>query len=168
MKVGLGYGMALSKRFAVGVQMDYLHTSIGNNYGSQGIFTFEMGIMAQLTDDVSLGAHVFNPIQAKLNDYNEEKTPSLLKLGLQWKLDENFTAAAEVQSDIDHAMVFCGGLEYRIKEILYTRIGLSNNPNIFSFGVGLKMNSFQLDFSSSMHQTLGYSPQIALIYLIHK
>jgi len=163
-KVGLGYGMALSERFAVGVQMDYLHTAIGNNYGSQGLFTFEVGLMAKINDDINLGVHIFNPIKVKLNEYNDERIPALMKLGIQWSLADNFIAAAEVQSDINNPIVLRGGLEYRIKEILYTRIGISNNPSIFSFGVGLQMKSFRLDFSSSMHQVLGYSPQISLIY----
>jgi hypothetical protein len=167
-KLGLAYGMPLSKRLAIGVQMDYLTTSIGNNYGSVGVFTFELGLMAKISDDLTLGAHIFNPIQTKLNDYNGEKIPSLLKIGLQWKLDKDFTAALEAQSDIDNKLVLRGGLEYRIKDILYTRIGISNNPTIFSFGVGLQMKAFRLDFSSSMHQTLGYSPQLSLIYQMDK
>lgn len=167
-KYGLAYGILLSKRLALGVQMDYLSTSIGNNYGSVGVFTFEVGLMAKISDELTLGAHVFNPIQAKLDDYNEEKIPPLMKIGLQWKLDKNFTAAFEAQSDINNAVVLRGGLEYRIKKILYTRIGISNNPTIFSFGVGLQMKSFRLDFSSSMHQTLGYSPQLSLVYQMDK
>ncbi len=167
-KFGLAYGLLLSKRLALGVQMDYLTTNIGNNYGSVGLFTFEIGLMAKVSEDLTLGAHIFNPIQVKLNDYNGEKIPSLLKIGLQWRLDKNFTAAMEAQSDIDNKIVMCGGLEYRIRDILYTRIGISNNPSIFSFGVGLQMKAFRIDFSSSMHQTLGYSPQLSLIYQMDK
>ncbi len=167
-KLGLAYGLPLSNRLALGVQMDYLSTNIGNNYGSMGVFTFEIGLMAKISDELTLGAHVFNPIQVKLNDYNNERIPPLMKIGLQWKLDNSFTAAFEAQSDINHPVVLRGGLEYRIKGVLYTRIGISNNPTIFSFGVGLQMKSFRLDFSSSMHQVLGYSPQLSLIYQMDK
>ena len=167
-KIGLAYGMALSKRFAVGVQLDYLNTAIGNNYGSKSVYTFEIGFMTLITEDITLGVHVFNPIQAKFNDYNNERLALLMKIGLNWKLSENFIAAAEVNSDIANNLIFRGGLEYRIKKILYARIGLSNNPNIFSFGVGLQFNSLRLDFSSSMHQVLGYSPQLSLIYQLKK
>ena len=163
-KIGLAYGMALSERFAVGVQMDYLRTSIGNEYGSKDIFTFEVGIMSKITDEIVLAAHIFNPIQAKLSDYDNERIPALLKIGVEWKLADNFTALAEVQSDIDNELAVIGGLEYRIKDILYTRIGVGSGPNIFSFGVGLDFKNFRLDFSSSMHQSLGYSPQISFYY----
>lgn len=167
-KLGLAYGLPLSKLFAIGVQMDYLSTNIGNNYGSVGVFTFEIGLMAKINDEITLGAHVFNPIQSKLDDYNQEKIPTLMKIGLQWKLDKDFIAAVEAQSDIDNAIVIRGGLEYRIMDILYTRIGISNNPTIFSFGIGIQIQTFRIDFSSSMHQVLGYSPQLSLIYQMDK
>ncbi len=167
-KIGLGYGMALSEKFAVGVQMDYLRTYIGGDYGSVNIFTFEVGIMSKITDEVTLGAHIFNPIQAKLNDYDNERISALMKLGLEWKLSENFIALAEVQSDIDSELAIIGGLEYRIKKILYTRIGVGTGPNMFSFGVGLNYKNFKLDFSSSLHQLLGYSPQVSLFYQFNK
>ncbi len=167
-KIGLGYGMALSEKFAVGVQLDYLRTYIGGDYGSANIFTFEVGLMSKITKDLTLGAHIFNPIQAKLTDYNDERISALMKLGLEWKLSENFIALAEVQSDIDNEMSIIGGLEYRIKEILYTRVGIGTGPNMFSFGVGLNLKHFKLDFSSSMHQLLGYSPQLSLYYQFNK
>jgi hypothetical protein len=167
-KIGFAYGMPLSKRLAFGVQLDYLHTAIGEQYGGIGLVTFEAGLLYEISSKVKLGAHVFNPVQAKLNDYNDERLPMLLKMGLNWTLSEDFMAAVEVQSDIDHDLVFRVGLQYAIGETLYTRIGMSNNPNTFTFGVGLKMEDFTLDFSSSMHQVLGYSPQIGLHYQIKK
>ena len=65
-------------------------------------------------------------------------------------------------------MVLKAGLEYCIIDILYARVGISNNPNIVSFGAGLHLGNFRLDFSSSMHQVLGYSPQFSLIYELDK
>jgi hypothetical protein len=166
-KYALAYGLALSPRLALGVQLDYLQTSIGNNYGKTGALTFEVGLMAKITDDITLGAHVFNPIQVEIADYNQERILPLMKLGAQWKLDKKFTAAAEIQSDIEHDLVLRGGLEYQIIDVLYTRIGISNNPNIFSFGVGFKWTDIYLDFSYAMHQVLGFTPQVSVVYRKH-
>ena len=163
-KISLAYGMQLGKRFAIGAQLDYLHTYIAEEYGSKGVVTFELGMMAKITDELTLGAHVFNPIRAKLADYNDERIPTILTLGLNWTLSKDFTAAIEAESDMNHPLVLKAGLEYNIMDLMYARIGISNNPNIFSFGVGLHFAGFKLDFSSSMHQVLGYSPQISAIY----
>lgn len=164
-KIGLAYGMQLGKRFSVGAQLDYLNTYIAQNYGSKGVVTFEVGVMAKITDDVTMGAHVFNPISAKLAEYDDERIPTLLSLGLNWDLSNDFTAAVEAQSDMDHPLILKAGLEYNIMDLLYVRIGLSNNPNVFTFGAGLYYKGFRLDFSSSMHQVLGYSPQMSAQYL---
>lgn len=163
-KIGLAYGMKLGKRFALGVQMDYLHTFIAENYGSKSMFTFEIGLMTKITDELTLGAHVYNPIRTQISSYNDERIPTILKLGLNWDLSKDFTAAIEAESDMNNPLVLRAGLEYNIMDLMYARVGISNNPNIFSFGVGLYFGGFKLDFSSSMHQVLGYSPQFSAIY----
>jgi hypothetical protein len=163
-KIGLAYGIQLGKRFALGVQLDYLNTFIAENYGNHNMFTFEIGLMTKITDELTLGAHIYNPIRTQISEYNDERLPTLLKLGLNWDLSKDFTAAVEAESDMNHPLVLKAGLEYNIMDLMYARIGVSNNPNIFSFGVGLYFGGFKLDFSSSMHQVLGYSPQISAIY----
>ncbi|RLD67743.1 MAG: hypothetical protein DRI84_01645 [Bacteroidetes bacterium] len=164
-KVGLAYGMKLGKRFALGVQMDYLHTFIAENYGSKSMLSFEIGLMTKITDELTLGAHIFNPIRTQISEYNDERIPTILKLGLNWDLSKDFTAAIEAESDMNNPLMLRAGLEYNIMDLMYARIGVSNNPNVFSFGVGLYLGGFKLDFSSSMHQILGYSPQISASYL---
>jgi hypothetical protein len=44
------------------------------------------------------------------------------------------------------------------------RGGISTNPGIYSFGFGVDYKKLRVDFSSSVHNVLGYSPQISLIY----
>ena len=167
-KIGLGYGKKLSERFSAGIQLDYINIYIGDNYGSKGLFTFELGILAKATDKINIGAHVFNPIRAKIMDYNDERLPVVMNLGVQWKANKYFVFSAEAESDINSKMILKTGIEYRIIDMLYARIGISNNPNIVSFGAGLHLGNFRLDFSSSMHQVLGYSPQFSFIYELDK
>ena len=167
-KIGLAYGKTLAKNFAVGVQLDYLNMFLADNYGNRSMFTFELGLLAKVTDEINIGAHVFNPIRVKLANYNEERLPLAMNLGMQWKASDNFMLSAEVESDILNRAVFKFGLEYMITDMIYARAGISNNPNIFTFGAGLHIANFRLDFSSSMHQILGYSPQFSLIYDMDK
>ncbi len=167
-KAGLGYALRLNDFLGVGVQLDYWNTAIGNDYGSKSLFTFEVGVMAKVSSKINLGVHVFNPIRAQYNTYDDERLESLYKLGLQWEIAENLNFVAEAQSNIDNKLFVGGGVEYRILEILYARIGMGTHPEIFSFGFGLKLQSFHLDFSSSYHQVLGYSPQVSMHYVFNK
>jgi len=167
-KFGLGYAKKLSERFSAGLQLDYINIYIADNYGTKGLFTFELGLFAKATENIHIGAHVFNPIRAKLIAYNDERLPVVMNLGIQWTASENFIFSAEAESDINNKLILKTGLEYRIIDMLYARLGISNNPNMVSFGAGLHLGNFRIDFSSSMHQVLGYSPQFSFIYELDK
>ncbi len=163
-KIGIAYGRKLSEKISVGVQLDYLNTYIADNYGNGNFFTFEIGFIAKLNKKINLGAHVFNPIMVKLNDYQDERIPAILNLGVEYRASQKFRALLEVESDIYNSPIFKAGAEYMATDMLFIRAGLSNNPNIYSFGFGLKINTIKLEFSSTMHQILGYSPQFSFVY----
>ena len=61
-------------------------------------------------------------------------------------------------------MEFRSGVEYKLGRIAYARIGVSTNPARYTFGFGLEMKKLTVDLSSSIHQQLGYSPQVSLQY----
>lgn len=163
-KIGLAYAKSFGKRFAAGLQFDYLGTHIAENYGNKSAFTFEIGVIAKLTDNVNIGAHFFNPVNAKFNDYNNEKIPSVIKLGINYTFSQKLLIACETEKNINYDAILKLGMEYKILPFANARIGISNNPNIFSFGFGIEHKQFNIDFSSSVHQILGYSPQLSLIY----
>ena len=163
-KIGLAYAKSFGKIFSAGLQLDYLKTSLADNYGSKNAFTFELGILAKLSQNVSLGAHIFNPVNAKFNDYNNEKIPSVFKLGINYTLSEKLIIAIESEKNIQYDPSFKAGFEYKLIKFVYLRLGISNNPTISTFGFGIDYHQFTLDFSSYIHQYLGYSPQFSFIY----
>lgn len=163
-KVGLAYARSFGDLLAIGVQLDYLHTSIGENYGNKGVVTFEIGLLSKINEHLNIGAHIFNPVQAKLTDYNNERIPATIRLGAAYAFDENILVSAEAEKDTQMDPNFKLGLEYRIIEQIYVRGGISTNPGLYSFGFGLDFKKLKIDFSSSIHSVLGYSPQISLIY----
>jgi hypothetical protein len=163
-KIGIAFGKALGENFSAGIQLDYLSTHIGENYGKSSAFAGEIGIQAKPWKNLTVGAHLFNPTRAKLADYNNERTPTILRLGIDYKFSDKVFVAVETEKDIDHKAVFKTGLEYHPAEVLYLRAGISTNPALSSFGFGLKLKQFRLDFASSFHSVLGYTPQMGLLY----
>ena len=163
-KIGLAYAKSFGKSFSTGLQLDYLGTSLGDNYGSKSAFTFEVGILAKLSYNVTLGAHFFNPINAKFNDYNNEKIPSVFKLGINYSFSDNLIVAIESEKNINFDPIIKAGFEYKVIQFACVRVGISNNPTICTFGFGIEYHQFNFDFASSIHQTLGYSPQFSLVY----
>jgi len=163
-KAGLAFAKNLGAKISVGIQLDYLSTYIADDYGSRNTLAAEAGILAEPFDKFKIGVHVFNLTSAKLADYDDERIPVIFRLGASYSFSEKVLLCAETEKDISTEANFKAGIEYHPIEQLYLRGGITSDPLLSSFGFGLKLKKFTLDFSSSFHQTLGFTPQLALSY----
>ena len=164
-KIGLAYARSFSKYFRIGLQLDYLITTLGNNYGSTGNITFELGIQSDLSENFTLGAWVYNPIMTQLSDYDNEKIPATFKFGLLWNTSKSFLTTIEAEKTTSIApIIIRGGLEYNIHDNYFFRSGFSTYQEIFSFGLGFKIKHIKFDLSTIMHESLGFSLQGSMIF----
>jgi len=163
-KVGLAFAKALGEKFSMGVQLDYLSTYI-SEYGSKSAVTFEGGILAKVTKELKIGAHIYNPLRVKMGVYREEKLPTIMKIGLAYQPSQKIIFALETEKDIDLKPVVKAGIDYKIVEKFSLRGGISTNPINASFGFGVNLKKIKIDFSSSFHQQLGYTPKMGLTYV---
>ncbi|MBA3899319.1 MAG: hypothetical protein H0X62_03770 [Bacteroidetes bacterium] len=163
-KAGLAYAMTFSEKISAGVQLNYLNTFIGDGYGSRNMISAEAGVMAELADGLTLGAHIYNPTRARISHYDNERVPTIMRLGLNYKLSEKVLLCVETLKDTEHKPMFKVGMEYQVVENVFIRAGVSSNPALSTFGFGFNLKQFKLDFASSVHSVLGYSPQIGLNY----
>lgn len=165
MKIGLAYARSFGQYFRIGLQLDYLKTTLGEDYGTKSNITFELGIQSDVTESLTIGAYVYNPIQVKLADYNNEKIPAVFRLGVGWKISKNFFATIEAEKNtVINPIILRGGLEYSIKEKFFLRAGFTTMQEIFSMGFGINIKFLRFDISAVMHQSLGFSPQSSLIF----
>ncbi len=166
-KIGLAYAMAFSERISAGVQLDYIYSHMGDNYGNIGLLTFEVGLRAKIYKELVLAVHVFNPANLRLVKGNSEHIPLIYKIGLSYSFADKALIATEVEKDMNFKPVFKAGAEYKVARPVCLRIGIATNPMSYSFGVGFEFYKFKLDISASRHPQLGFSPQASLIYEIH-
>ncbi len=167
-KIGLSYGMKFSDKISGGLSINYHNLSIANNYGTKSSLTFELGIIANVIENLQLGFHLFNPSQAKLNDYQDEIIPTVVKLGLRYDFSKKVYVNAEVEKDIDLKPIYKIGVEYHPIDILYIRTGISSNPSLPAIGFGVDVKNFRFDFSSSFHPVLGATPAFGIVYTVNK
>lgn len=164
-KIGITYARAFSKKLRIGLQLDYIQTTLGNNYGSKGNVTFELGIQSDITEKVTIGAWVFNPIMVKLAEFDNEKLPAVFRLGMVWHISDIFLATLEAEKNTAISPItFRGGLEYELKNRFFFRTGFSTRKEIFSFGFGIYIKQLTFNISAIMHESLGFSPQSSLIF----
>jgi len=161
---GLAYAMKLGDRFAAGIQLDYIGTAIGEDYGKHSNFTFDAAVMVKLTGELTFGVHTFNPVHVKIAEYNNERIPVILNASFGYTFSDKLLLTAEAYKNSEYPLEFRTGAEYKLGRIAYARIGLTTNPARYTFGFGLEMKKLTLDLSSSIHTQLGYSPQVSLQY----
>lgn len=165
-KAAIGYGKKLSDVISAGIQIDYISTSIAEDYGSKSAFTFELGFIAKITQSLTAGAHIFNPIRAKLAEYNDEKIPSIARLALSYKFNDKCTLLAQSDKDFDKDFSFKSGIEYQVAKPLCLRAGINSKPTLLAFGLGINLGDFVIDIATDYHQVLGYSPTVGICYKV--
>lgn len=163
-KYGLSFAKAFGENISAGVQLDYLTTNIAEGYGKKNAIAGEAGVQARLVKGLTIGMHIFNPTRTRLAKYDDERIPTILRLGLDYKFSQKLIVAIETEKDINYKAVFKAGLEYLPIKELYLRAGISTNPALSSFGFGLNLKQFKLDIAASYHSVLGVSPQVGLKY----
>ncbi|MDF1672804.1 MAG: hypothetical protein P1U41_04830 [Vicingaceae bacterium] len=163
-KAGVSYGQRFGDNFSLGVQINYLNTKLNQDYGSKNSLTGAIGFIAKLNKEITMGVHIYNPTRSKLAEYDTEKIPTIMKLGLDYRFSKKVMVGVETEKDLNYNAIVKAGIEYHITEIFYLRGGISTSPTLSSFGFGLQMKNFKMDVSSSFHQTLGLTPGISLIY----
>jgi len=166
-KIGLAFGKSFGEKISAGISMDYLSTNI-SEYGKKNSFVAEAGIQVKPIKNLTLGVHIFNPTKTKLASYNDERIPTIMRLGIDYKFSEKVFVAVETEKDIEKKAMVKAGLEYKLIKELYLRAGVSSNPSLSCFGIGINLKQFKLDISSTYHSTLGFSPQVGLIYEFEK
>lgn len=163
-KYGIAFSKAFGSIFSAGVQMNYFNTKIAEGYGSTGAALAEMGIQAKLTKNLTLGSHLFNPAKTKLADYNNERIPTIMRLGIDYKFSEKVFVATEIQKDIINKPILKLGVEYNPRKEIYLRTGFSTNPATSTIGFGLLLKKLKFDFASSFDSVLGFTPHAGLTF----
>lgn len=162
--VGLAYARNLGKYFSAGLQFDYLYYHQSEDYGNNGAFVMEIGLIAKPVEGLLIGAHVYNPGQARLSNNTDERVPTCMRFGIGYHFSELVLLAVESEKETDaHARFKCG-LEYQPVKNLFLRTGFASEPDEFSVGVGYTFRNFTTDIAFSTHQYLPLSTQIALKY----
>jgi hypothetical protein len=163
-KAGIGFGKKLADFLRFGIQLNYMHTYISENYGNRGKVTFETGILATPVQHFTVGFHVFNPLHTYISNNINEHIPTIIRAGIGYEFNKTTRLTIETQKDIDQKPVFKFGGEHLLFDFLYIRTGIMHNPVKYSFGLGIEYKGFYGDIGFISHPELGYSPHLSIYY----
>lgn len=164
-RLGINYARKLGEPIGVALQLDFQSLDLGE-FGSSSIFTFDLSVYYEVLDNLIIGAHIYNPLQSSygLSLGGSEQSSGQMDLGLSYRISEKVLVGAGFEKDVDHNGRFKGGIEYGIIPVLDLRLGFSSQPDMPTFGFGLNLKDFEIDFSAEVHQPLGISPSFSIGY----
>lgn len=152
---------------SLGLQLEYAQTNIFE-VGTKSNLMLNFGGMAQITPSLRFGASVKNINQAKLADYQDQRLPTVMKIGLSYLVYQKLNLHVEIEKDVIQAPRYKFGIEYAIIEKFKARTGINVQPFMAFFGVGYQIHNFQFDYALSYHEKLGFSHGISLNYFFGK
>jgi hypothetical protein len=161
---GVSCGLKLSEKISAGVQIDYFSEKTSGEYDNNKCITFETGLIAEASDNIRIGIHLFNPV---LNSLRKSKQPVSLTVGAGIILSKILFAGAETEMCSTGNLVLRTGFEYEAVKNLWLRAGYSTNNNSFCFGTGYQSGMVKIDIGFATHQTLGVTSSLSLIFKIH-
>jgi hypothetical protein len=160
-KASITYGRKLLENFAIGAGFNYYNFNI-ENFGSKGIFSFDMGVQTIFMKDFMVGFHVSNPMQPNIN--TTDKLSSKYRVGLSYNVSKKAIFHSEVEKEDSYGTNLKIGIQYFIANNIGISLGTATLPQKFAFGVNYKIDIFAIDLGVNYHQTLGFLPAITFIY----
>jgi hypothetical protein len=166
-RAGLAFGKSFGHRFSAGIQIDYLMIHQSAGYGNMHTVVPEGGMLAQPIDDFYIGFHIFNPLQQHFSQCKEQVIPSVMQIGIGYRIIDNIFLSVEAEKEMKEKQVIKAGFEYEMIQHLNLRLGVSTAKIArYAIGIGYVYKKISLDFAISHHTWLGFTPYVTLAYTV--
>jgi hypothetical protein len=162
-QLGFAFARLLGKKLAASLQFDYFAVRFPENDHARGFATFEAGLLFQASEQISFGAHLFNPVQAGIKTSGEtQKMPGVVRFGGHYQFPEMVIIAIEAEQPFNGQMVIKSGIEFSPAKNLALRFGVSGKPANYTAGVGYRVGKIITDIGFGYHGNLGITPSISI------
>jgi hypothetical protein len=152
---------------SLGLKINYLQYR-AEGLGTNTAFTVSFGGLAELTSQISVGAHIVNINQPVINPSTGERIPTRLVAGLGFKPSTKIVIGAEIEKDLQYPPLLKAGIEYQFLKKVAFRTGFSIHPEVAFFGTGFKGNKFDIDYALEVNDPLGFVHQATVAYRLKR
>lgn len=166
LSMGMAYARSFGGRFAVGTRAN-LHQIHIPRYANSHTYSIDLGMQYKVDSLWCLGLAFGNLSQSSHPNEMHAQLPARASVGATYRLSQELLVGIDYVRLIDErGQDVRFGLEYAMGRVLALRGGTALNPLVQFTGIGLAWQKFKLDFSTSVHQQLGLSPQLFLGYAL--
>jgi hypothetical protein len=162
-QLGLAFARMLGKKMAASVQFDYFSAHFPENERAHGFATFEAGVLFKASEQISLGVHLFNPVQAGIKTSSGvQKMPAIARIGGHYQFPEMVLIAFEAEQQFNGPLLVKSGIEFMPVKNLALRFGVSGKPVNYTAGIGYRTGKIITDIGFGYHGNLGVTPSISI------
>jgi hypothetical protein len=151
----------------LGIRASYYQMRI-EDFGTANAFMVDLGAIVELVPRLSFATYISNFTVSKLNDGDGTKLPVLMKAGLSYRPTDDIRFNLDIHKDVEYDAQLKAGLEYRIIEKFFVRMGVNSDPFRACFGGGMKFGRFQIDYAATSHRFLGLAHQASVAFRYQK
>jgi hypothetical protein len=144
-----------------GVQAGF-RSAAASGYTSQNSINIEGGIIFQLSEQLRLGFHVFDPVALKIK-YNDLPVTSF-SAGIGYDGSGDFHFEILLQKEERLPVNVCAAIHYAVGETIFFRMGISCTTPIIFAGAGCMLQNIRVDAIATYHPYLGITPAIAFVF----
>lgn len=155
--LSLGYALNL-------YSLEFGRSVEGEALGSAHTFGLNIGVLAGLWQRTRLGfmaGNINNPQMGKSFKYD---LPQAIILGICYSPYEGFITNWDVEKELNNQTQLHFGAEGRLNNSLSLRVGLQNNPNFYTLGMGIYYQGISFDYAFSYNSEPGSTHQFTLGY----
>jgi hypothetical protein len=166
-KIGLAFAKSLSRKISAAIQLDYLSERFPENERAAGFATFDAGVVYAATEELVLGAHIFNPIQGGIKTAEGiQKMPAVFRVGGHYQFPKMVLLIFETEKNFENPLLFKSGLEFSPVKNLALRFGVSGKPVAYTAGIGFQTGKITTDLGFSYHGNLGLTPSVSIQFVL--
>lgn len=162
--IGLAHQLGVVR---LGLKADVLQVRV-KEWGSRKTVALSLGGQSEVVPGLIFGAHIYNLNQAKLAEFEDERVPTVMKMGLSYQAAKKVLLVAEVEKELEFPATVKAGIEYRLLPALGLRGGFNSGTRAGTAGVDVAFKQFQVAYALGAHQQLGLSNYLSVGYQVQK
>ena len=154
------FGVMVSDWISLGATTHFGRITI-EGYGTASALVFDAGGIASVTEDVRLGWCWKNVTQTTVGALSE-RLPRILSMGVCYGITEHSRLAVELEKDVRYPIIKKFSFEQQLLDVFSVRLGISDNPDKFSCGLGVRVAGIEFSYAGYSHPQLGWTHQVEL------
>ena len=162
-RAGLAYALALGSRMDLGVEFNYHSINIPG-YGKAATLGFELATLFHLTERLSAGLQMSNPVHGKFGQAGKEKLPSVYRGGIGFDPSRELFAGIEIVKEELMPAYVNAGIQYAGIPGVAIRTGFTSASNSWWITLCYLWRSLSIGISIGFHPVLGITPGFFFLY----